>query len=131
MEKPLDPLCPSIQVVLDLLGRPWTGLVLAALQTGPLRFSELSARLTDIGDKILSARLKDLEARGLVVREVDPGPPIRVTYALTSMGEGFRNVIEAVEVWGRQFVARDAAARASRGAKPREPGRPARGKVAR
>jgi DNA-binding HxlR family transcriptional regulator len=104
MARSLDPLCPSIQIVLDLLGRPWTGLVLAALQAGPLRFSQLSACLPAIGDKVLSARLKALAARGLVHRKVLPGPPVRVTYTLTPKGKGFRRVIEAVEVWGRQFT---------------------------
>ena len=53
---------------------------------------------------MLSARLKDLEARGLVVRSVAPGPPVRVAYALTPQGCGFVHVAEAIEKWGRQLV---------------------------
>ncbi len=105
MPKPSDPLCASIQTALDLLGRPWTGLVLAALQRGPSRFSELSALLPDMGDKVLSARLKELEAKRLLVRSVDPGPPVRVTYRLTPLGARFRGVTDALEGWGRQFLA--------------------------
>ncbi|WP_224372068.1 winged helix-turn-helix transcriptional regulator [Hyalangium versicolor] len=104
MEKSLDPLCPSIQAALGLLSRPWTGLVLAVLQDGPLRFSELATRISAIGDKTLSARLKELEAKGLVVRDVQPGPPIRVAYQLTPKGAAFRKVVEAIDTWGQQFL---------------------------
>lgn len=103
MGKDLDPLCPSIQAALDLLGRPWTGLVLAVLQDGPLRYSALAGRVTGIGDKTLCARLKELETKGLLVREVETGPPVRVAYRLTPRGVGFRKVVEAIDVWGRQF----------------------------
>jgi DNA-binding HxlR family transcriptional regulator len=109
MKKPLDPLCPSIQAALDLLGRPWTGLVLAVLQEGALRYSELSTRVAGIGDKTLSARLKELEGKGLIIRQVDPGPPIRVAYRLTPKGAGFRKVVEAIDLWGRQFVESESA----------------------
>jgi len=101
MGRDLDPLCPSIQAALDLLGRPWTGLVLAILQEGPMRYSVLAERAKGIGDKTLCARLKELEARGLVLREVEAGPPVRVAYRLTARGLGFRKVVEAIEVWGR------------------------------
>ena len=57
------------------------------------------------GDKVLSARLKDLEARGLLVRQVDAGPPVRVAYELTRKGRAFRLLAEAIERWGRELVA--------------------------
>jgi DNA-binding HxlR family transcriptional regulator len=56
------------------LGRPWNALLLNVLQAGPLRYSELSAAAKGPGDKVLSARLKELESCGLLVRQVDPGP---------------------------------------------------------
>jgi DNA-binding HxlR family transcriptional regulator len=95
--------CPNIQAALEILGRPWTGLVLVNLQGGPLRYSELAARLPGLGDKTLSARLKELEAKGFISRRVLPEPPIRVEYALTPKGAAFRSVMEAIHDWGRQF----------------------------
>ncbi len=96
--------CSSIEAALEVLGRPWTGLVLYVLQSGPLRFSELSQRLPNIGDRMLSVRLKQLEARDLVDRGVDSGPPIRVTYRLTPKGAGLREVMEAIDRWSRAHL---------------------------
>ncbi len=105
MAKPMDPLCPAFQAAIELLGRPWTGLILGLLQHGPLRFSEIGTRAHGVGDKILSARLKDLEARGIVARHVECGPPVRVSYELTPKGQAFEHVSAAIERWGRELVA--------------------------
>lgn len=105
MAKRIDPTCKSFQSAIDLLARPWTGLILGLLQGGPLRFSELEERSHGVGAKTLSARLKELEARRIVERQVDVGPPVRVTYRLTASGEAFEGVATAIERWGRTLVA--------------------------
>jgi len=99
--KGVDSQCRAFQAAVEVLGRPWNALILNVLQARPLRFSELSAAARGPGDKILSARLKELERSGLVVRTVEPGPPVRVTYALTGAGQGFADVATAIERWGR------------------------------
>lgn len=100
-----DHLCPYFQTAMEVLARPWNGLVMATLEdVGPLRFSELRERLPDLGDRMLSARLKELESRGLVARRVDAGPPVRVAYALTDVGRGFRDVELAIGTWGHRIV---------------------------
>ncbi len=71
-------LCATYVAAMDVLAKPWTGLIIAVLEGGPLRFSELSARLPTIGDRMLAARLKELAAHGVVARTVEPGPPVRV-----------------------------------------------------
>lgn len=101
MAKPVDSQCRTFQVALEVLGRPWCALILNVLQGGPLRFSEIREQARGPGDKVLSGRLKDLEARGLVLREVGPGPPVRVTYELTDSGRAFGEVAQAIERWGR------------------------------
>jgi DNA-binding HxlR family transcriptional regulator len=101
--KSVDSQCRAFQTAIDLLGRPWTALILNVLQAGPLRFSEIAARADGPGDKVLSARLKELEARGLVVRLVEPGPPVRVRYELSRKGRGFGPVARALERWGREL----------------------------
>lgn len=104
MGKPVDPTCRSFQAAIEVLSRPWTGLILGLLHEGPLRFSELEARSCGVGAKTLSARLKSLETRGIVARRVEPGPPVRVHYALTPRGRAFSEVAEAIERWGRELV---------------------------
>lgn len=121
MAAPDDGRCSSVEGALQVLGRPWTGLILYVLQGGPLRFSELSQRLPNIGDRMLSVRLKQLEARDLVERGVDAGPPVRVSYRLTAIGAGLREVMEAIDRWSRAQLA---PARARPKRRPRAGGRP-------
>ena len=104
MTKRVDSQCRSFQTAIEVLGRPWNALILNVLQEGPLRFSELSERAQGPGDKVLSARLKELEARRLLTRHVDAGPPVRVSYELTRSGRTFRELAEAIERWGRELV---------------------------
>jgi DNA-binding HxlR family transcriptional regulator len=121
MGKGIDPTCNAFQSAVDLLARPWTGLILGLLQAGPLRFSELEERAQGVGAKTLSARLKELEARGVIARSVEPGPPVRVSYGLTARGRAFEGVATAIERWGRELIAADppaarqAGGRSSRG----------------
>jgi len=89
---------------MDVLAKPWNGLIIAVLESGSLRFSELSARLPAIGDRMLAARLKELGSRGLVARNVEPGPPVRVGYTLTDVGRGFHDVAEAIRRWGQTIL---------------------------
>lgn len=85
---------------MEVLAKPWTGLIVATLEQGPLRFSELGERIPAIGDRILSARLKELESAGVLRRRVLPGPPVRVEYELTEAGRGFSQVEAAIAAWG-------------------------------
>ena len=101
MAKRVDSQCRAFQQAIEVLGRPWTALILTLLQAGPLRFNELSAQAKGPTAKVLSTRLKDLEAKGLIDRSVDAGPPVRVTYRLTSKGRTFDAVAHAIERWGR------------------------------
>jgi DNA-binding HxlR family transcriptional regulator len=100
----VDSQCDAFQRAIEVLGRPWNALILNVLQSGPLRFNELGERAQGPTDKVLSARLKELEARGLVARTVEPGPPVRCTYALTAAGRAFRQVAAAIERWGRELA---------------------------
>jgi len=123
MARQLDPQCGAFQVAIGVLGRPWNALILGVLQAGPARFGELFRRCRGVGAKILSARLKDLESDGLVRREVEPGPPIRVTYSLTPRGQAFEEVAHAIERWGRALLPPRARTSQRRGARARGPGR--------
>ncbi len=98
-------LCPYFKAAMDVLGRRWNGLIIASLaERGSLRFSELREHLPAVGDRMLAARLRELEAQGLLVRSVTPGPPVRVAYALTAAGKEFGTVARAISVWGQRFA---------------------------
>ncbi|AUX26466.1 hypothetical protein SOCEGT47_070350 [Sorangium cellulosum] len=114
MKRSCQHLCDKFQAAMDVLARPWNGLIIATLEEGALRFGELRERLDAISDRMLSSRLKDLEALGLVVRRVLPGPPVRVEYELTDVGRGFREVAKAITRWGEMLA--DGAPRALTGA---------------
>lgn len=118
----LDPGCRAFQAAIDVLARPWSALILGLLSGGSLRFSELEERAQGVGAKTLSARLKDLEQRGLVVRSVETGPPIRVRYTLSAKGRAFEQVAEAIQRWGRDLIdGQPNAPAARRGRSTREP----------
>lgn len=103
---------------MDVISRPWNGLIMASLEDGPVRFGELQGRIEHVGDRMLSARLKDLQARGLVERRVIPGPPVRVEYELTAAGRGFQAVFEAIARWGQTLAVGEPRAPRSRARKP-------------
>ena len=111
----VDSQCDAFQRAIDVLSRPWNALILNVLQEQALHFSELSERARGPGDKVLSARLKDLEVRGLVLRHVEPGPPVRVRYELTGKGLAFRQVAEAIQRWGLELIAKPSARRGTPG----------------
>ncbi|HEY2637929.1 MAG TPA: helix-turn-helix domain-containing protein [Solirubrobacteraceae bacterium] len=96
--------CPHYHEGIELIGRRWTGAILRVLAEGPMRFSELAAAVPELSDRLLSERLKELEARGIVERTVHPGPPVRVEYALSDMGRDLQPALEAVESWSRRWL---------------------------
>src|SRR3989442_9101363 len=74
------------QRAIELIGKRWTGAVVKALLPGPARFNQLLAGIPGISDRVLTERLRELETEGIVERLVDPGPPVPVSYRLTSPG---------------------------------------------
>ena len=123
MQRVCEHLCPWFQLAMEVLSRPWNGLIMASLEDGPVRFGELLARIEHGGDRMLSARLKERATRGLVERRVIPGPPVRVEYELTAAGRGFKPVFQAIARWGSTFKepAAKPRARAAKTAATRKP----------
>lgn len=74
----------------------------APLLDGPRRFTALLEAAPGLSDRVLSRRLKELEAAGIVTRAAYPEVPPRVEYELTSRGRELRPVIEEMERWGRR-----------------------------
>src|SRR5438034_609561 len=78
--------CPLYHRAVELIGRRWTGVIVRALCGGSRRFNELLVTIPGLSDRLLTERLRELEREGVVRREVAPGPPVRVAYALTDRG---------------------------------------------
>ena len=91
--------CP-IAHALDLVGERWSLLVVRELLHGPLRYSDLHERLPGCGTNVLAARLKQLEAGGVVRRHRLPPPAASMVYELTPYGEELRKVVRELARWG-------------------------------
>lgn len=90
---------------MSLLGGVWTPEIIWNLSDGPRRFSELRRAMPVISAKVLSARLKDLEERGVLSRSVLPTSPPSVEYALTDLGQELIPAIQAiVEVGSKLYL---------------------------
>jgi DNA-binding HxlR family transcriptional regulator len=72
-----------------------------------MRFSEIAQAVPELSDRLLSERMKELEARGVVVRHVEAGPPVKVTYGLTAMGTELQPALAELKSWARHWLAQD------------------------
>lgn len=93
------PACP-VETTLTLIRDKWTVLVLRELLTGTKRFGELKRALGHVSQKVLTARLREMEESGLVTRTVYAEVPPRVEYALTPLGQSLQPVLSAMWDWG-------------------------------
>lgn len=96
--------CSPYHTAIELIGRRWTGALIMVLMDGPQRFSQLAAAVPGVSDRLLSERLKELEARGIVRRTVEPGPPVGVSYELTAMGADLRPALSELQAWARRWL---------------------------
>ena len=101
--------CPYYHRAVELIGRRWSGVILRAMLAGIERFSDLTAAVPGLSDRLLSERLKEFEAEGLVERIVYPETPVRILYRLTDKGRALGAVVEAVSSWAEEWVRRDPA----------------------
>ena len=85
---------------LAVVGRKWALLIVEALRDGPRRFTEIERSLGDANPKMVTARLRELEADGVISRRVYAEVPPRVEYALTDRGRELRPAIDALRRWG-------------------------------
>lgn len=91
--------CP-IERTLHIIGGKWTILILRDLFTGTKRFGELRQSLDGISPKTLSARLRQLEAQGIIGRVIYPEVPPRVEYSLTEKGKSLQAILGEMRTWG-------------------------------
>jgi DNA-binding HxlR family transcriptional regulator len=97
--------CP-VEATLDVIGGKWKALILFWLKDDVCRFGELRRRIPDISERMLTQQLRELEAHGIVRRQVYPVVPPRVEYSLTPYGRTLRPITELMCTWGKQHLKR-------------------------
>ena len=91
----------GITRVFQLLGKRWTGPIVAVLIEQSANFAALRRAIPGLSERMLSDRLTELGAAGLVVREVDEGPPLRVCYRLTESGAALEPALKELGEWAK------------------------------
>lgn len=99
---PVPPTCPLTECM-ALLGGAWTPNIIWYLSATSRRFGELRRDMPAISAKVLSARLRDLCEKGVVMRKVLPSSPPSVEYALTSLGQELMPAIQAIVEIGHKL----------------------------
>ncbi|MFI6575629.1 winged helix-turn-helix transcriptional regulator [Nocardiopsis sp. NPDC050513] len=100
----------GLDAAVALMGGKWKGLILFALQEGPLRFGELRREVAGISERVLILQLREMEATGLVHREVYRQVPPKVEYSLTGFGHSLNTAMGPLGEWGERNMARIEAA---------------------
>jgi DNA-binding HxlR family transcriptional regulator len=100
------PCCSLYHRAVELVGKRWTGAILLVLLDGPAHFSEIRPLVPEISDRLLSERLKELEAEGIVERNVLDGSPVRVEYAMTDKGRALEPTVRALKSWANEWLDR-------------------------
>jgi DNA-binding HxlR family transcriptional regulator len=87
-----------------LIGRRWTGAIIFVLLASRCRFATLRDAIPEITDRMLSDRLQELEAEGIVERTVIPETPVRVEYDLTKKGRALASAIDSIRDWAHRWT---------------------------
>ncbi|MEZ4453877.1 MAG: helix-turn-helix domain-containing protein [Nannocystaceae bacterium] len=93
--------CP-VELALEVLGGKWKAVLLARLKEAPMRYGELRRAVPRLSDKMLTARLHELEALGVITREAVDG---HERYRLTDRGDSLRPILHALYEWGLRYAA--------------------------
>ncbi|KAB8197425.1 transcriptional regulator [Nonomuraea phyllanthi] len=103
MARPGTYVC-GIDAAMDLIGGKWKVLVLWALNERTCRFGELRRGLPGVSEKVLASHLRELEADGIVHRELYDESPPRVEYSLTPLGVSLNQALAPLGAWGREHL---------------------------
>lgn len=97
-----DAECRLFREAAELAGRKWTAAILLALARGADRFSEVLTSIDGLSDRLLSARLRELESQGLVTRTVVPSTPVQIRYGLTESGAELITILQPLVRWAKR-----------------------------
>ena len=93
--------CPFFQHAVELIGRRWTGAILHMIGDEALRFGEIRGRIPGLSDRLLDARLTELEAEGIIERREENG---EARYSITPKGDGLGPVFDAIGEWAQSHA---------------------------
>jgi DNA-binding HxlR family transcriptional regulator len=99
-----SPICRHYREASEIIGKRWVPQILRGLLSGVTRYTDLKAGVAPISDALLSDRLKELEIQGIVVREVTPSTPVRISYGLTDKGRDLAGVIDELAAWAERWA---------------------------
>ena len=100
-----DQICPRFHKTIELVGKRWTGAIVQQLMDGPRRFTALRGAVPGLHDRLLSERLKELEAEGMVMRRVYAETPVHIEYSLTDKGRALEKVFAELQRWADRWIA--------------------------
>ena len=105
LERPGAHCCPRLHEAVELIGKRWSGaIIVVLLEGGAMRFSEIAQAIPQLSDRLLSERMKELEARGIVERRVHPDSPVKVEYSLTEMGRELAPALQQLKSWSHRWL---------------------------
>lgn len=96
------PVCP-VATTVQMIGSKWKLLIMRNLFIRPWRFNELQKSLEGVSQKVLTDSLRSMESDGIIIRTVYPEVPPHVEYSLSKLGESMRPIIDAMEIWGKNY----------------------------
>ncbi len=98
------PCCSLYHRAVELVGKRWTGAILIVMMDGPLRFSEIRHLVPDLSDRLLSERLKELEAERIVIRREDSPACSKVLYTLSPKGQALEPTVRSLKSWAQNYL---------------------------
>jgi DNA-binding HxlR family transcriptional regulator len=96
--------CSRFHRAIELIGSRWSGAILQTLLQGRTRYGAIKAAIPDLTDRMLSERLRSLEAENLVLRIVVPESPVRVEYELTQKGRELQDALTEIGAWAERWI---------------------------
>jgi DNA-binding HxlR family transcriptional regulator len=96
--------CARFHRAVELIGSRWTGAIIQTLLQGKTRYALIKSAIPDITDRMLSERLRSLEAEDLVTRWVIADTPVRVEYELTEKGRSLQNALQEIGSWAERWI---------------------------
>lgn len=100
-----DEECRRASAIVERIGRRWNSGILLAIARGSARFTGILARVDGLSDRMLAARLKELEQAGLIDRIVEPTTPVSIRYRLTTRGQDLMAAMEPLVAYGQRWEA--------------------------
>lgn len=99
--------CPTFQAAVELIGRRWNGAIVLAAQRGTRRFGEFSTAIPGMSERLLAQRLRELEDARIMIRTVETGRPVSITYTLSERGEELARAVQPLIDWGERWLSEE------------------------